>query len=91
MSIRRLTRLTSPFSNKCGNHWVALRLYFGYYNFCRIHQTLRGDSCDGGRDYRLSVKGKRTDENTSKHGSVTIPNARLVDKLVLLNVCPSIT
>lgn len=41
MSIRRLTRLTNAFSKKWENHWAALCLYFGYYNFCRIHSSLR--------------------------------------------------
>jgi IS1 family transposase len=41
MSIRRFTRLTNAFSKKVENHTAALGLYFAYYNFCRIHQTLR--------------------------------------------------
>ncbi len=41
MQIRRLTRLTNGFSKKWENHWAALALYVGYYNFCRIHTTLR--------------------------------------------------
>ena len=41
MSIRRFTRLTNGFSKKLENHEHALALYFMYYNFCRIHQTLR--------------------------------------------------
>jgi hypothetical protein len=23
------------------NHWAAIRLWFAYYNLCRVHQTLR--------------------------------------------------
>jgi hypothetical protein len=41
MSMRRFTRLTNGFSKKAENHEHALALYFMYYNFCRIHQTLR--------------------------------------------------
>ena len=41
MQIRRLTRLTNGFSRKWENLWAALCLHFAYYNFCRIHQTLR--------------------------------------------------
>lgn len=41
MSMRRLTRLTNGFSKKWENLNYALALYFAYYNFCRIHKTLR--------------------------------------------------
>ena len=41
MSIRRFTRLTNGFSKKLENHAAAVALWFMYYNFCRIHQTLR--------------------------------------------------
>ena len=41
MSMRRFTRLTNAFSKKLRNHALALALYFVYYNFCRIHKTLR--------------------------------------------------
>jgi len=41
MQMRRLTRLTNAFSKKWENHWAALCLHFAYYNFCRIHRTLR--------------------------------------------------
>ncbi len=41
MSMRRFTRLTNVFSKKLLNHEAALALYFMYYNFARIHQTLR--------------------------------------------------
>lgn len=41
MMNRRLTRLTNAFSKKKENLHMALSLHFAYYNFCRIHQTLR--------------------------------------------------
>jgi transposase-like protein/IS1 family transposase len=41
MQIRRLTRLTNGFSRKWENLWAALCLHFAYYNFCRIHRTIR--------------------------------------------------
>ena len=41
MSMRRFTRLTNGFSKKAENHGHMLAIYYLYYNFCRIHQTLR--------------------------------------------------
>jgi hypothetical protein len=41
VGMRRFTRLTNAFSKKLENHEHAVALYFMYYNFCRIHQTLR--------------------------------------------------
>jgi transposase-like protein/IS1 family transposase len=41
MTIRRLTRLTNAHSKKWENHEAALALYFAYYNFCRVHATLK--------------------------------------------------
>jgi IS1 family transposase len=41
MSMRRFTRLTNAFSKKLDNHIHALALYFVFYNFCRIHKSLR--------------------------------------------------
>jgi IS1 family transposase len=41
MGMRRFTRLTNAFSKKIENHEHAVALHFMYYNFCRIHQSLR--------------------------------------------------
>jgi IS1 family transposase len=41
MQIRRFTRLTNAFGKKIKNHLAAVAVYFMYYNFGRIHQTLR--------------------------------------------------
>ena len=41
MMMRRLTRLTNAFSKKWDNLKAALALHFAYYNFCRVHRTLR--------------------------------------------------
>jgi transposase-like protein/IS1 family transposase len=40
-SIRRLTRLTNAFSKKWEHLKAMLALYFAYYNFCRIHSSIR--------------------------------------------------
>jgi hypothetical protein len=41
MQMRRLTRLTNAFSKKWEKLYAMLALYFAWYNFVRIHQTLR--------------------------------------------------
>jgi hypothetical protein len=41
MSMRRFTRLTNAFSKKLENHLATVAVYFMYYNFGRVHQTLR--------------------------------------------------
>jgi len=41
MHSRRMTRLTNAFSKKMENHAHAMALHFLYYNFVRIHQTLK--------------------------------------------------
>jgi hypothetical protein len=39
--MRRFTRLTNAFSKKLDAHINALSLYFTFYNFVRMHKTLR--------------------------------------------------
>jgi hypothetical protein len=41
MQIRRFTRLTNGFSKKVDNHRHSVALHYMFYNYCRIHQTLR--------------------------------------------------
>lgn len=41
MHSRRMTRLTNAFSKKVANHAHAMALHFLYYNFVRVHKTLR--------------------------------------------------
>jgi len=41
MSMRRFTRLTNAFSKKVENLEAAVALHFMWYNFGRVHQTLR--------------------------------------------------
>jgi hypothetical protein len=41
MHCRRLTRLTNAFSKKWENFAAAVALNFAYYNFCKVHRTIR--------------------------------------------------
>lgn len=41
MSMRRFKRRANAFSKKPDNHDHALALYFVFYNFIRIHKTLK--------------------------------------------------
>jgi len=41
MMMRRMTRLTNAFSKKVENHSHQHAINFAYYNFCRMHKTLR--------------------------------------------------
>jgi IS1 family transposase len=41
MGMRRMTRLTNGFSKKWENLDAAYALWFAYYNFCRVHSTLK--------------------------------------------------
>ena len=41
MGMRRMTRLTNAFSKKWENLWWAYCLWFAFYNFVRIHRSLR--------------------------------------------------
>ncbi len=41
MQMRRFTRLTNAFCKKLGNLKAALALHFAWYNFVRVHRSLR--------------------------------------------------
>jgi hypothetical protein len=41
MQMRRFTRLTNAFSKKIEKHIHPVALFYMWYNFARIHQTLR--------------------------------------------------
>ena len=49
MMSRRFTRLTNAFSKKLEYLKVAIALYFGYCNFCRVHQTSKQTPCMAAR------------------------------------------
>lgn len=41
MSMRRFTRLANAFSKSLENHIHSINLFYMWYNFVRVHQTLR--------------------------------------------------
>jgi hypothetical protein len=45
MMSRRFARLTNAFSKKLSHLRAAVALHFAYYNFCRIHQSLKATPC----------------------------------------------
>jgi hypothetical protein len=56
MQLRRVTRLTNGFSKKLSHLKAAVALHFAYYNFCRIHSSIR----DGSLDHRPYMDVGRT-------------------------------
>jgi hypothetical protein len=45
MGMRRMTRLTNAFSKKWSHLEAAYALWFAYYNWCRVHSSLRVTPC----------------------------------------------
>jgi IS1 family transposase len=41
MGLRRFTHLTNAFSKRFDNHWAAVILWYTWYNFGRVHKSLR--------------------------------------------------
>jgi hypothetical protein len=41
MGNRRMARLTNAFSKKWSNHEAMMDVFFGVYNFCKKHATLK--------------------------------------------------
>ncbi len=58
MSMRRFTRLTNAHSKKVENHAHAVALHFMWYNFGRIHETLRSTPAmrAGVADHKWSIE-----------------------------------
>ena len=52
MGVKRMSRLTIAFSKKWENHEYQLALFFLYYNFCRVHSSIKAT---------LAVKAGLTD------------------------------
>jgi transposase-like protein/IS1 family transposase len=62
MAMRRFTRLTNAFSKKLSHLKAAIALHFAYYNFCRVHSSLRitpADEQDKKRVLELSEELNR--------------------------------
>ena len=58
MANRRFTRKTNAFSKKLSKHQAMMHLFALYYNFCRIHQTLRvTPAMEAGIDDKLHDMG----------------------------------
>jgi hypothetical protein len=77
MHMRRFTRLTNAFSKKVENHAFAVALHCTFYNFVRIHKTLRvtpamaaglTDHLWGMRDIVALLEEKETAEAPKKRG-----------------------
>jgi transposase-like protein/IS1 family transposase len=45
MAMRRFTRLTNAFSKKLSHLKAAVALHLAFYNFCRVHSSLRVTPC----------------------------------------------
>ena len=58
MSMRRFTRLTNAHSKKVENHAHAIALHFMWYNFGRLHETIRSTPAmrAGVTDHKWSVE-----------------------------------
>ncbi len=57
MSHRRFTRLTNAFSKKLENHCHMLSVFFMFYNFCRVHTTIKSTpaSAAGVTDHKWTL------------------------------------
>jgi len=85
MGMRRFTRLTNAFSKKIENHCHAIALHFIYYNFVRIHKTLRvPPAMEAGLIKRLmsieDIAKLIPDEAPKKRGNYKKKEKRLQDK-----------
>jgi hypothetical protein len=56
--MRRMTRLMNAFSKKWENLKAAYVLHFAYYNFCRVHSTLKVTpaTAAGITDHRWAIR-----------------------------------
>ncbi len=71
MCIRRMTRKTSAFSKKLENHVAAINLHFAYYNFCRVHETIKTAPA-----HRLGAIDRPWPLHLLVHAALNIPNVQ---------------
>lgn len=66
MSMRRLTRLTNGFSKKVENLQAAVAVHFAYYNFVRVHRSLRvTPAMAAGVENRLWTLGELVEQTSA--------------------------
>ena len=78
MQLRRLTRLTNAFSKMWANLKAALALYFAWYNFCRVHKTLRMTPAMAAGIADLILREYRPDSVVVEVKKFILPEARHV-------------
>jgi hypothetical protein len=68
MQMRRFTRLTNGFSKKIDNLKASVAVFMAWYNFCRVHQTLRVTPAmeAGLADHVWTIRELLTDESTMR-------------------------
>jgi hypothetical protein len=66
MHSRRKTRLINAFSKKFDNHAHAMALHFLYYNFVRVHKTLRTSPAMAAGVERPTGAGSRRSHRRSR-------------------------
>jgi hypothetical protein len=79
MGMRRFTRLTNGFSKKIDKHRHMVALHYMYYNFCRIHQTLR---CTPAQESGLSAHVWEIKDLTALLPKQTIASSKTEKELV---------
>ena len=72
MQLRRFTRLTDGHSKLWRNHEAAIALFFAYYNFCRVHSTIK--TTPAPRPPTPLPEGRSDQARERAAGSAVLPN-----------------
>jgi hypothetical protein len=75
--LRRFTRLSNGFSRKKANLRAALALYFAYYNFVRMHKSIR----------MTPAMARRSEPDALEHGGPSKPGSRFPNACNWLASC----